>query len=441
MNPENDTTLLLMIPKRWAIFAIAVLAAATCASAPGQTKPSLNTTTFVVMGEGLAAGMANYGLSSVVQQTSFPAQMAAQMGTAFEQPLIQPPGIGDVVGYPSQEVKVQTYPQGSVRVFYQPADPTKQASPPLLVMNLSVPGFTLADSMSMRPVAPIVQRNMKQTVVNLLLGFPNLFLDGVPLWSQFEYAKAMNPTMALVELGYYEALDAAVNADTSRMPDPNTFGTNYSTVLAGLRATQAQVIATTIPNPLDTAYFNTLAQAAALTATSASVLADIYPVTSQDYVTRNGLMAIGVQFLNHGVVGNLPPGSFLTAAVAADLTTRINALNAQIVTAAKANGAVLYDLNAFLHKIKVSGATVGGTAITAGYLGGFYSLDAVYPAATGHALIANDILTFLSQNYQQSFPPINVSMVIANDPTIPGSNPSAFGTAGSPGISAQGGHR
>jgi hypothetical protein len=428
-----------MIPKRSGIFAIVVLAAASCVSAPGQTK--LDTTTFVVMGEGLAAGMANYGLSSVIQQYSFPAQMAAQMGTAFEQPLIEPPGIGDVVGYPSQEVKLQTYPQGSVRVFYQPTDPTKQAAPPLLVMNLSVPGFTLADSMSMRPVPPIAQRNMKQTVVNLLLGFPNLFLDGVPLWSQFEYAQAMNPTLALVELGYYEALDAAVNADTTRLPDPNTFGTTYSSVLAGLRATQAQVIATTIPNPLDTAYFNTLAAAAALTFTSPSVLADIYPVTPQDYVTRNGLMAIGVQFLNHGVVGNLPAGSFLTAAVAADLTTRINALNAQIVTAAKANGAVLYDLNAFLHKIKISGATVGGTAITAGYLGGFYSLDAVYPGATGHALIANDILTFLNQTYQQSFPLINVAMVTANDPTLPGSNPNAFGTAGSPGISTQGGHR
>jgi phospholipase/lecithinase/hemolysin len=275
----------------------------------------------------------------------------------------------------------------------------------------------------MRPVSPVAQRNMKQTVVNMILGFPQLFLDGVPLWSQFEYAKAMNPTLALVELGYYEALDAAVNGDTTRMPDPSAFGTTYSSVLAGLRALQTQVIATTIPNPLDTAYFNTLAATAALTSTSASTLADIYPITSQDYVTRNGLLAIGVQFLDHGVIGNLPAGSVLTGAVAADLTTRVNALNAQIATAAKANGAVLYDLNAFLHKIKVSGATAGSAAITAGYLGGFYSLDAVYPGATGHALIANDILAFLNQTYQQSFPLIDVSKVVANDPTFPAPKP------------------
>jgi hypothetical protein len=85
----------------------------------------LDTTTFVVMGEGLAAGMANYGLSSVVQNQDFAALMAAQMGTGMEQPLIQPPGIGDVVGYPGQEVMVQKYPQGSVRQFYYPTDLTK----------------------------------------------------------------------------------------------------------------------------------------------------------------------------------------------------------------------------------------------------------------------------------------------------------------------------
>ena len=61
---------------------------------------ALDTTTFVVMGEGLAAGMANTGLSSLVQDNSFPAQMARQMGTAFPQPLMQAPGVGDPLGYP-----------------------------------------------------------------------------------------------------------------------------------------------------------------------------------------------------------------------------------------------------------------------------------------------------------------------------------------------------
>src|SRR6516225_7264702 len=104
--------------RRW-LFGIALLITSLSLNLFSQTKPGLDTTTFVVMGEGLAAGMANYGLSSESQRYSFPSLAAAQMQTAFPQPLIQPPGVGDVIGYPGQEVRLQTYPQGSVRQYYQ----------------------------------------------------------------------------------------------------------------------------------------------------------------------------------------------------------------------------------------------------------------------------------------------------------------------------------
>jgi len=377
----------------------------------------LDTTTFVVMGEGLAAGMANYGLSSVMQSKSFPALIAAQMGTGFEQPLIQPPGIGDVVGYPGQEVRVQAYPQGSVRQMYLPTDKTKDPilAPPLFVQNLSVPGQTLSDSMTLRPVPPIVHKTMKQTVYNLLLGFPQLILNNVPLWTQFEYAKAMFPTVAMIELGYYEALDAAVAGDPTRMPDPAAFGATYGTVIAGLRGLQAQVIVTTIPNPIDTAYFNSTAAAAVVVRGTPALLVALYHPGLQDYVTRNGLQAIANQLYN-GVFFPLPGDATLSAATATDITNRVNALNVQIVNAAKANGAVVYDLNAFLHKIKVLGATVGAATLTGDYLGGFYSLDGIYPSATGHALIANDILTFLNATYHTTFALVNVPAVASADP-------------------------
>ena len=69
---------------------------------------------------------------------------------------------------------MQAYPQGSVRQFYLPTDKTKDPilAPPLFVQNVSVPGQTLSDSMTLRPVPPIVHKTMKQTVYNLLLGFP-----------------------------------------------------------------------------------------------------------------------------------------------------------------------------------------------------------------------------------------------------------------------------
>ena len=396
----------------------------------GLQAQTLDTTTFVVVGEGLAAGMGNFGLSSILQKQSFPAQMAEKMNTAFIQPLIQPPGIGDVIGYPAQEVRLQTYPQGSVREFLQP-DPKVPAAPPLFVLNLSIPGFTLADSLSTKPSLPIAQKNMKQTVVNMILGFPQLFFlnaqgGGVPLWNQFEYAKAMFPTMAVVELGYYEALDAAVNNDPTRLPSPTAFAANYTTLLSGLRGLQAQVIATTIPNPIDTAYFNSPAAAASITSTVPFVITAGYKITLQDYVTRNGLMTIAYQF-GDGAIAPLPAGSIMTAATAADLTTRINALNAQIVAVAKATGAVVYDLNAYMHKVKVSGVAADATNLNADYLGGFYTLDGVYPSATGHALIANDMLAFLNTTYKKSFPLVNVKTVAASDTAMQVLRPKSEG--------------
>ena len=398
--------------RRW-LFGIALLITSLSLNLFSQTKPGLDTTTFVVMGEGLAAGMANYGLSSESQRYSFPSLAAAQMQTAFPQPLIQPPGVGDVIGYPGQEVRLQTYPQGSVRQYYQEG---AAEAPPLFVLNLSVPGLTLADSLSMRPVMPIAQKNMKQTVFNLLLGFPQLFIDNVPQWTQFEYAKAMFPTMSMIELGYYEVLDAAVTGDLSRLPDPTSFGNMYATIVTGLRGLQSQVIVTTIPNPLDTGYFSTPAYAGTVTFSIPGVIPIAYHLTSQDYVTRNGLLAISNQFANQ-TIGPLPAGSIMTAATAANLTAAVNTLNNQIVKTAQNNGAVVYDLNGYLHSVRVAGATAGSTRVTANYLGGFYSLDGIYPSPTGHALIANDVLRFLNATYQKSFSMVDVSSIDGSTPS------------------------
>jgi hypothetical protein len=381
---------------------------------------TLDTTSFVVMGEGLAAGMANFGLSSVVQNSSFPAQMAAQMGTAFTQPLFEPPGIGDVIGYPGQVVNLHAYPQGSVRVLYQP-DPTVPAAPPAVVQNLSIPGFTLADSVTLKPVEPIAQHSMKQTMVNLILGFPQLFTDNAPLQTQLEYAESLNPTLAIVELGFYEAISAAVTGH--ELPEPEDFGATYARVLAGLKAKHAQVIAATIPNPVDTAYFSSPDVASTIVAAQPGLLTSLYHLQTGDYVTRNGLVEISNQFSNR-TVSHLSAGSVFSAANAAEIGAWVSSANSAIRRAAQASGAVVYDLNAFSHRIKTSGATAGTITLTADYLGGFYSLDGVYPGATGQALIANDILALLNSTYHSAFPLISVPAVAATDPTVQYRKPS-----------------
>src|SRR5881397_1414281 len=67
---------------------LAILICLTAVRLNGQQR-KLDVTNFVVMGEGLAAGMADFSLKDIYQEKSFPAQMALQMNTAFPQPLIQ----------------------------------------------------------------------------------------------------------------------------------------------------------------------------------------------------------------------------------------------------------------------------------------------------------------------------------------------------------------
>jgi phospholipase/lecithinase/hemolysin len=154
-----------------------------------------------------------------------------------------------------------------------------------------------------------------------------------------------------------------------------------------------------------------------LLATTPFTLTGGYGLGPGDSITRNGLQTIAAQFWNR-TLGPLPADSILKAAQAAEITSRVNALNAQIVNAARANGAVIYDLNAFVRRMRVAGAVAGNSAVSADYLGGFYSLDGVYPGITGHALIANDILAFLNQTYRTAFAAVDVPSVAARDPAL-----------------------
>jgi len=281
-----------------------------------------------------------------------------------------------------------------------------------------VPGMTVTDSVQRRPSLPLIQNDAQQTTLNLILGFPALILSKpVPLWTQLEYAEEMFPTLALVELGYYEALGAAVYEDPTRLPDPASFGASYEAIVQGLRSLQAQVVVSTIPDPMDTAYFTSPAAAAHLMRVPLTTLISAYNLKVDDLLTRNALYAIGNQMIRKQPQP-LPAGSVMSARLASQISGRVAALNAQINTIAGRSGAVVYDLRALFHRIRTAGIAAGGRTLTADYLGGFYSLDGFYPGTAGHALIANEVLALLNSTYGASFPAVDVNAVMSNDPVV-----------------------
>ena len=375
----------------------------------------LDTSSFAVLGEGLAAGMGDFSLYDDAQRYSFPAQIARQMRTPFVQPVIQPPGVGDMPGFAKWSVVTPSPLQSTVLDQIPPSPPA----------NLSVPGFTVADAIRMRPLEPLVDRaNGKQTLANLILGLNSIAYGAPKPWpTQLEAALQLKPTLVLIELGFTEALEAAVNGDPARFPDVSSFGGDYLKLLQELRMARAEVVLLTIPDPLDTAYFSTIQTAGPIVKLEPQLLRELWHLPADALITANGLNEISYQLYAASIgpstgdaISTLSSGATLAADVATHLRSGIRQLNQQIADIGAATGAVVYDLNAFFRRIHDRGFPIGNRTIAGDYLGGFYSLNGYYPGATGQAAIANEILDLLNRKFGASFPAIDLSTVMALDP-------------------------
>jgi hypothetical protein len=212
---------------------------------------TLNTSTFVVVGDGLAAGAGDFGISEELQPLSFPAQVARRLNTPFPQPIIEGPGIGPIIGFADLPVRLPQQMQTTVLKEFPPAG---------LYSNVSIPGLKLIDALTRRPASPLIHRSDGlQTALNLVLGLPGLLMPGdAQLPTAIEYALFRQPTLILVALGVYDVLDAAIKGDATWMPDDGSFRANYASVVTTLGGASATVVVCTLPDPSDTAWFTPL---------------------------------------------------------------------------------------------------------------------------------------------------------------------------------------
>ncbi len=399
----------------------------TPGGSPGGTPPPpppvdagrLDRRAFVVLGEGLAAGAADFALSSELQRDCFPAQVARQIQAAFTQTLIQPPGIGNLPGYQTLPVRVPGPLQSTVLEDTQPQAPPH---------NLAVPGFRVADVRGRPPRPPLVHRHdAVQTAANLILGLPAMAQRGGGTFaSALDTAVAAAPSLALVALGYCEAVEAAVAGEPRRIPGSAELRAAYGEVFGALRRAGAEVVALNVPDPLDTAYVSTLEGAARVVVADPALLQNAFGLAADDLVTVAGLVEIGNRILT-GAQGPLPAGSVLKAATARQLRQRLAEMNGALGVAAAKHGVHLVDAHALFARLRAGGVEVGSRRLTADYLGGLYSLNGYYPGKTGHALIANEVLAVLDAAFGAVFPRVDVAAVAATDP-VAGYQPA--GTAG-----------
>jgi hypothetical protein len=368
----------------------------------------LNTSRIMVLGEGLAAGPGDFTVSAETQVWSFPAQMARQMSAEFPQRLIQSPGIGNFAGFAALPVRFPAPMQTTVL----------EELPPSPVFNLAVPEFTLNDALELRPRQPLIHRShAKQTAVNLIWGLLPIAQGKKhrELPTQLEYAIENSPSFTIIELGFYEILEAAVNGELRLLPQPSSFLSSYRQLLAQLKQCGTDVLMLNVPDPLDTAHFATVDSAARLLKVETSFLASAYSIHSEDRLTVAGFNEIAYQLFARSIQ-RLPPGALLIAATARKISDCVAEINAGLASLAREHGVMLFDLASLFRQIAEQGCRAAARHLSGEYLGGFYSLNGYYPGQTGQAIIANEILEFLNRSCGAAFPLIDLRAVMDSDP-------------------------
>ncbi|MEQ1830577.1 MAG: hypothetical protein ABL921_31785, partial [Pirellula sp.] len=186
----------------------------------------LDVSTLVVVGEGLAAGVGDFSLSSELQAMSFPAQLARHLDTELKQPLFEAPGIDCSHTCRSSNLRFPDLKQTTVYMDY----------PPTSYGNLSIPGFLVGDCLRLRPRPPLVhQDDVKQTLANMILD-PHGLTMGIEkkFCTQLEAAIGRSPTTVILALGFRDVLEPALSGNNGRLPSIAEQRKDFASILKAM---------------------------------------------------------------------------------------------------------------------------------------------------------------------------------------------------------------
>lgn len=435
-------------------------------------EPPFNTGTanfdgFVTIGNSLTAGFQSNALSQRDQPYSFPALIAQQVRTSFEQPLIKDPGIG------SRLRLVNLSPLTLIsETGVNPIDPASNlnGSLPQPYNNLGIPGAILFD---MADTANFITKSVSRQ--NPF--FAQILRTSALGRSVIAQAKVLQPTFMLVWIGNNDVLGYATSGGTrgtnaglvdpprTRPTETVLFDLWYRQLIDSLRSTGAGIVTANIPDVASIAFFTTIGPLIA--ANLANLPPSIYlryqksgnsgpsfdstrfNLTPDVLITLLGSTyasllgrPTGKWYSDNGYP-SLPPGIDTTKpfgfhpqnpwldALTLDVGEQtiaqnaITAFNASIDTISANRNIGVVNIYGILNTIKTQGLYYPdlGTFSTAFILGGLFSYDGVHPSTRGNAIIANEFINVINTKFNASIPLISVSSV----PGLPIGKVSASG--------------
>lgn len=396
-----------------------LLIALVALALPAQAQKRADLSRLVVVGDSLSAGFQNGSLLDSQQVRGYANLIALQAGTSLNLPLIAPPGIPNVLELVS--------PGPPPIIITTPGVSSGREDPFLQTLNLAVPGADLHDALFTAPNFPV------DDLTDLILGLPGLLAKPPMSLSQVGWARTLQPTTILVWIGNNDALGAVIATNPALLTPVSNFQSDYIALMDQLAATGATQVVANIPDVTVLPFLTSAEKVAEEIGLPLNVIGPILGIGPGDFVTPAAFPLI-LAILANPSLGPLPSSVMLRAAQIAQIQAAVDSYNAVIAAEARSHGAALVDIHGILNLIHSKGVVENGQRLTTDFLGGLFSLDGVHPTKTGYAIIANQFIRTLNQDFTAGIPPLSVALVAQSDPLVlpgVGRPPSAL-TAMSP---------
>jgi hypothetical protein len=366
-------------------------------------------TTYVSLGDSLAAGFSNGALLETHQANSVPALVARQAGvTDFEQPLIGEPG------FPPELELLSLLPVPVIQPKSQDEGQPLNRDLPRPYNNLAVPGATTLD------VLESVQYPGNRLGRFVLRG----------IGTQLDQARILHPTFVTLWIGDNDVVPAALDGQVvegENLTPVDEFASQYAEVISVLKATGATIVASNIAEPWTIPFVNSIKPYVVDPATRQPVLVNGQPVpllgttgplSPNAYVTlaASELVAagVGIPAALGGTGEPLPDDVVLDPAEVATIRDHLDKDNQAIAQICQQAGIPVLDLHAIYSQFATTGVDLGGVHLSSDFLtGGLFGYDAVHPSDLGYALIANQWIAVINTT-GANLAPVNVAPLLGS---------------------------
>ena len=393
----------------------------------------------VVVGDSISGGIQGFSLEQDQQIHGYASVIANQANVPLTLPLVPYPGAPNLLQLTSLNPITITPVSGTL--LKARVNPCEQPT------DVSVPGVTLQQALTMVPTAPTpdAPTSPVQGWANIVLGFPNPFAatacgltPSTPL-TEVQQAVALQPSAIITWLGNNDVLVPAMTGALNMLTPLDVFTTSYDQLLDKLGQTKAPILTATIPDVTKVPFFTPLTVLAAQANMSVDTVVDELGVGPNDLL-RPTAVPTAVAILQGQQPGPLPatcpaPSGLqsLTPYVPCVLKANdanlirgtVGVFNIIIFAESLAHGAGVVDIHCLVDNLAKNGYIAAGKTLTTGFLGGLISLDGVHPTNTGYAIIANTFIDTMNQRWGTAIPHANVDDIAANDPLVPPITPPA----------------